>query len=191
MNGIMDEQGLGERLLGEGDLPAQLSGPNFGAFLLAVLWAPVHGLWGWFAVFVALEGLESFLGLTHARFLGVGFPPLVAMTVFRIVYWTATLVFALRADRLVWSRRRRQATRVSEPGRAPKPITVATYVAHRRIWTAVGLIGVAIGLVSLAFFRVDSATAADILVTTGTQAVLLVALFVYDRTRRASPAPTT
>ena len=50
--------GLTRLRLGEGEFPRQLDRVNFGAFLLAVLWAPWHRLWTWFAVFLGLEILS-------------------------------------------------------------------------------------------------------------------------------------
>jgi hypothetical protein len=59
-----------ELRLGEGEFPPELDRVNFGAFLLAFLWAPFHRLWGWFGVFVVLEALESAMGLSPPRFFG-------------------------------------------------------------------------------------------------------------------------
>jgi hypothetical protein len=65
----MEAEPTGPRL-GEGEFPPELDTVNFGAFLLGVLWAPFHRLWGWFAVFVVLEVLESVMELSTPRFLG-------------------------------------------------------------------------------------------------------------------------
>jgi len=172
--------------LGEGEFPPDLDRVNFGALLLAFIWAPSHGLWGWFGVFAVLEALESVIGL-NVRLLGGAFEQPVAMIAFRIVYWTVTVAFALQANRLVWADERGRAAGAKN-GTAPKPgFLVAKYVSNQRVWTWVGLVLLAGAPLSLLIGSVNRipGAAADVLATFATQAVLLAGLFVYDRMRIA------
>ena len=119
--------------LGEGELPRELERVNFGAFLLAVLWAPFHRLWGWFGVFVALEVLESVMGMSRLRFFGGALERPAAMVAFRIVYWTVTVAFALRANRLVWTEERKRALRTKGRSGARRPSLVSKYSSNQRV----------------------------------------------------------
>lgn len=170
--------GTSELHLGEGDFPPQLDRVNYGAFLLSFLWAPAHRLWGWFAVFVALEALESAIGF-NAPILGGVFEQPLALLAFRIVYWAITLWFALQANRLAWSVARKRA----ESSR-PTP-TLARYAAHQRAWTVAGIVLLAAAPLSLLVESVRTMPGAvgDVVATVAAQAVLLAALFVYDRVR--------
>lgn len=171
--------------LGEGDFPPELDRVNFGAFLLAFLWAPFHRLWGWFAAFAALETLESAIGLSTPTFLGGVLRQPVVMAGFRIVYWSVTVVFALRANRLVWAEERRRAAR-ARGGSVPKPPSaVSRYASNERVWALVGVVLLAGAPLSLLIGPVGNSpgNVADVLVTVGTQAVLLAVLFAYDRVR--------
>jgi hypothetical protein len=158
---------------------------NFGAFLLGFLWAPSHRLWGWFSVFVALEVLESAIGLNARGFLGGVFERPAAMVAFRIVYWTVTVAFALRANRLVWAEERKRAARMkgASAGRLPSP--ASRYAFNQRVWTGVGLVLLVASPLSLLIGSVSRTPGAvvDVAVTVGTQAILLVGLWVYDRMR--------
>jgi hypothetical protein len=173
--------------LGEGEFPPELDRVNFGAFLLGVLWAPFHRLWGWFGVFVVLEVIESAMGLSALRFFGGVFEQPVAMVAFRIVYWTVTVVFALRANRLVWTEERKRAARTKGESVPRRPSLVSRYTSNQRVWTIVGLILLVAAPLSLLIGSVSSIPRAvvDVAVTVGTQAILLVGLFVYDRMRIA------
>jgi hypothetical protein len=64
---------------------------------------------------------------------------------------------------------------------------VSKYVSNERVWTLVGLVLLAGTPLSLLIGPVSSIPGAvgDVAVTVGTQAVLLVGLFVYDRVRVA------
>jgi hypothetical protein len=144
-------------------------------------------LWGWFAVFVVLEALESAMGLSSPQFLGGVFEQPAAMFAFRVVYWSVTIAFALRANRLVWSAESRRTAR-TRGGTTPRlPALVSRYVSHQRTWTLAGLILLAAAPLSLLIRSVSSrpGAIADVAVTVGTQAILLVGLFVYDRVRLA------
>jgi hypothetical protein len=174
----------GELRLGEGDFPPELDRVNFGAFLLGVLWAPWHRLWGWFGAFVALEILESVIGLTMLRFLGGALVQLVAMVTFRIVYWTVTVAFALRANRLVWTEERKRAARPRGPAVPRRPARVAEYLAAQRIWTVAGLIILA-GTPLLLLVGSISGSSGVVVATVGTQTILLAPLFAYDKMRVA------
>lgn len=175
--------------LGEGEFPRQLNRVNFGAFLLAVLWAPFHRLWGWFAVFAVLEVLESAIALSAPRSFGGVFEQPAAMVAFRIVYWTVTVAFALRANRLVWAKEHQRATRAR--GEAiPKRIPLASrYASNQRVWMIVGLILLVATPLSLLVGSVNSRPGAvvDVAVTVGIQAILLLGLSVYDRMRIVDP----
>jgi hypothetical protein len=169
--------------LGEGEFPPELDRANFGAFLLAVLWAPFHRLWGWFGVFVVLEALESAMGLSAPGFFGGVFEQPVAIVGFRIVYWTVTVAFALRANRLVWTEERKRAARTKGEAALRRPSLVSRYASNQRVWTLVGLIllvGTPLSLLIGSVNRISGAVV-DVAVTVGTQAVLLAGLFVYDR----------
>lgn len=171
-----------ELRLGEGEFPAELDRVNFGAFLLGVLWAPWHRLWGWFAVLVAMEILESVVGLTMLRFLGGMVAQIIGMVVFRIGYWTVMVVFGLRANRLVWNAEERRVARAGgSPSRRPALIT--KYVAAERVWAVVGLVLLALAPLSLLFGFPGSRSDVmfDVVSTIGTQIILMIALFVYDR----------
>lgn len=183
----------GDLRLGEGEFPARLDRVNFGAFLLAVLWAPWHRLWGWFAVFVALEILESVVGLTGLTFFPGALAQLVAMTTFRIVYWTVTVAFAMRANRLVWARSGKVVADGDAASNRPRPGSVSTYIAHQRLWTVAGLIGLILAPLSLLIGSVRGIPDAvfDVAVTVGVQAVLLVGLFAYDKMRSAGRGPSS
>lgn len=171
--------------LGEGEFPWGLDRVNFGAFLLAVLWAPFHRLWGWFGVFVALEALESAMALSAPGSFGGLFENPAVMVGFRIVYWTVTVAFALRANRLVWEGERRRAARAEGVSIPRLPSLVSTYASHQRTWTAVGLILLVGTPLSLLIGPVSGIPGAfvDVAVTVGIQAVLLAGLFVYDSVR--------
>jgi hypothetical protein len=160
---------------------------SFGAFLLAFLWAPLHRLWGWFGVFVLLETLESAMGLSAPGFLGGVFDHPVVMVGFRIVYWTVTVVFALRANRLVWTEERKRAARTKGERVLRRHPLVSGYVSNQRVWTIVGLVLLVGTPLSLLIGAVNSIRGAafDVAVTVGTQVVLLAGLFVYDRARIA------
>ena len=181
-------QGAGETepsglRLGEGEFPPELDRVNFGAFLLAVFWAPLHRLWAWFGVFVVLEALESALAMSMLPF----FEQTAVMVAFRIVYWTVTVAFALRANRLVWTEERKRAVRrIGSVTR--RPSLVSRYASNQRVWTYVGLILLAATPLSLLIRSVNSSPRAvvDLAVTVGTQAILLAGLFVYDRVRIAA-----
>lgn len=173
--------------LGEGDFPHGLDRVNLGAFLLAFLWAPFHRLWAWFAVFVVLEALESVLGLSAPGFLGGLLEQPAVVVGFRVVYWTLTVVFALRANRLVWALQRERGSRAArEPGVKRPPLT-SSYVSNQRIWALIGLLA----LVAMPLFlfigpvKAIPGAVGDVAVTTGVQAILLGALFMYDRVRTA------
>jgi hypothetical protein len=174
--------------LGEGEFPPELDRVNFGAFLLGVLWAPFHRLWGWFAVFVVLEALESAMGLSSPRFLGGVFARPVTMVAFRIVYWTVTVAFALRANRLVWTEECKRGARTDGAPVRGRPFLVSRYVSNQRVWTLVGLILLAVTPLSLLVGPVNSipGAVADVVVTVGTQAILLAGLWLYDRMRIAN-----
>ena len=177
---------MGSRL-GEGEFPPELDRVNFGAFLLAFLWAPFHRLWGWFSVFVVLEALESAMGLSAPGFLGGVFEQPVVVVGFRIVYWTVTVAFALQANRLVWTQQRKRAARTKGESVVRQRSLVSRYVSHQRVWTLVGLILLVGTPLSLLIGAVSSVPGAvgDVAVTVGTQALLLVGLFVYDRVQNA------
>ena len=173
--------------LGQGELPMELDRVNFGAFLLAVLWAPFHRLWGWFAVFVVLELLESAIGLSTPQLLGGLFEQPAVTVAFRIAYWTVTVAFALRANRLVWAVERKRAARAID-GSVPKPPSlVSRYASNQRIWALVGVVLLIATPLSLLIGSVKSVPGSivDAAVTVGAQAILLVGLFVYDRARVA------
>jgi hypothetical protein len=173
--------------LGEGEFPQELDRVNFGAFLLAFLWAPFHRLWGWFGVFVVLEGLESVMGLSAPGSFGGVFERPVVMVGFRIVYWAVTVAFALQANRLVWAEEHSRAARSKDESVARRPSLVARYVSHERVWALVGLILLVTTPLSLLIGSVNKipGAATDVAVTVGAQAVLLVGLFVFDRVRIA------
>jgi hypothetical protein len=173
--------------LGEGEFPLGLDRVNFGAFLLAFLWAPFHRLWGWFGVFVVLEGLESAMGLSAPGFLGGVFEQPAVVVGFRIVYWTVTVAFALRANRLVWAEARKRAARTEAEPVPRRPSLVSRYCSNQRVWTLTGLILLVGAPLSLLIGSVRSIPGAvvDVAVTVGTQVVLLAGLFVYDRVRIA------
>ena len=187
---MVQAAGAAERMdlrLGEGEFPPELDRVNFGAFLLAILWAPVHRLWGWFGVFVVLEALESAMGLSAPGFLGGVLEQPVMLVGFRIVYWTVTVAFALRANRLVWTEQRKRAARTKDRSVPRQPSLVSRYASNQRVWTLVGLILLVGTPLSLLIGSVNSVpgAAVDVAVTVGTQGVLLVGLFVYDRVRIA------
>lgn len=182
--GVAETTGL---RLGGGEFPPELDRVNFGAFLLAFLWAPFHRLWGWFGVFVLLEALESAMGLSAPGFLGGVFEQPVVTVGFRIVYWTVTVAFALRANRLVWEQERKRVARTTRQSAARPPSLVSRYVSNQRVWTLIGvilLVGMPLSLLIGPVNRISGAVA-DVAVTVGTQAALLVGLFVYDRVRIA------
>lgn len=173
--------------VGEGEFPVELDRVNFGAFLLAFLWAPAHRLWGWFAVFAALETLESAMGLSAPGFLGGVFERPAVMIGFRVVYWSATVVFALRANRLAWRAQQKLAARATRGGTARRRALVSKYASNQRVWALVGivlLVGTPLSLLVSSVRSVPGA-AQDVAVTVGTQAVLLVGLWLYDRSRVA------
>ena len=175
--------------MGEGEFPLELDRVNFGAFLLAVIWAPFHRLWAWFGVFVVLEVLESAMGLGALRFFGGVFEQPAAMVAFRIVYWTVTVVFALRANRLVWTEERKRAARAEgvSPSRSGPPSSRGTPPTSVS-WTLVGLILLVATPLSLliGFGEQQSEAPSSMwLVTVGIQAILLVGLWGYDRLRIA------
>jgi hypothetical protein len=173
--------------LGEGELPPELDRVNLGAFLLAVVWAPVHRRWGWFAVFVVLELLESAMGLSAPRFLGGLFERPAVMIGFRIVYWSVTVVFALRANRLVWAVERKLAAQAKSESLLGRPSLVSRYASNQRVWALVGFALLLAAPLSLLIGSVKSIPGAvvDVALTVGTQAILLVGLFVYNRVRVA------
>ena len=177
--------GPSELHLGEGEFPDALDRVNFGAFLLSALWAPWHGLWGWFLVFVALEILESIVGLTHLRFVSGTAAQLAVMVAFRVVYWTVTIAFALRANRLVWARACKRAVRSGSASELHRPAPVVSYVSGQRVWAVAGLVLLAASPLSLLVGGIGNRPGAlvDVATTAGTQAVLLGAMFVYDRMR--------
>ena len=181
-SGMVETDAPPDLRLGDGALPRELDHANYGAFLLAVLWAPIHRLWGWFAVFVALEALESVIGL-NANFLGGVFEQPLGMVVFRTIYWGLTVAFALQANRLVWAEHGRRAVRAPE-GARPRPLT-ARYVGNQRIWTIVGVGLLVAGPLSLLVPAVGGLPGAlgDVVTTTGAQVILLVALFAWNRVR--------
>ncbi len=173
--------------LGEGEFPPELDRVNFGAFLLAFLWAPFHRLWGWFGVFVILEALESAMGFSAPGSLGGLFEQPVVMVGFRIVYWTVTVAFALRANRLVWTEQSKRAARTKGES-VPRPPSLASrYASNQRVWTLVGIVLLVGTPLTLLIGSVNSIPGAfvDVAVTVGTQAVLLAGLFAYDRVRIA------
>jgi hypothetical protein len=185
-------QQTGSRL-GEGEFPPELDRVNFGAFLLAFLWAPLHRLWGWFGVFVLLEALESAMGLSAPGFFGGVFDQPVVTVGFRIVYWTVTVAFALRANRLVWTQERERAARAEGESVVRPPSLVSRYASNQRVWALVGLILLVGTPLSLLIGSVNSIPGAvvDVAVTVGAQAVLLAGLFVYNSVRsrlRATPS---
>lgn len=173
--------------LGEGEFPSELDRVNFGAFLLAFIWAPFHRLWGWFGAFVVLEAFESAVGLNGSGFLGGAFERPVPMLVFRIVYWTVTIAFALQANRLVWADERRRAARAKGAPRPRQPSLVSRYTSNQRVWTLVGLILLVSTPLTLLIGSINRVPGAvvDVAVTAGTQALLLAGLVVYDRVRIA------
>jgi hypothetical protein len=174
-----------EPRLGEGEFPPGLDRVNFGAFLLAFIWAPAHRLWGWFGVFFVLEALESVMGLSTPGFLGGAFERPVVMVAFRIVYWTVTVAFGLRANRLVWAEECKRAARTEGEAGPRRPSLVSRYESNQRVWALVGLILLVGSPLSLLIGSVNSipGAVADVAATVGAQAVLLVALFVYDKAR--------
>ena len=173
--------------LGEGEFPPELDHVNFGAFLLAFLWAPFHRLWGWFSVFVLLEALESAMGLSAPGFLGGVFEQPAVMLGFRIVYWTVTVAFGLRANRLVWAEERKRAARTKGESVPRRPLLVSRYASNQRVWTMVGITLLVVSPLSLLIGSVNSrpGAVADVAVTVGTQAILAAGLWVYDRVRIA------
>ena len=180
--------GVGEPIgprLGEGEFPPELDRVNFGAFLLAFIWAPFHRLWGWFGVFAVLEALESAMGLSSPGFLGGALEQPAVVVGFRVVYWSVTVAFALRANRLVWEEERKRAARTEDSAAARRPPLVSRYAANQRIWTLVGLVLLVVTPLSLLIGSVRSVPGAvvDVAVTIGVQATLLVGLWAYDRMR--------
>jgi hypothetical protein len=182
---IVEAEQTGSRI-GEGEFPPELDRVNYGAFLLAFLWAPVHRLWGWFGVFLVLEALESAMGLSAPGFLGGVFERPAVTVGFRIVYWTVTVAFALRANRLVWTQERKRAARTKGESAPRRPALVSRYASNQRVWALVGLILLVGTPLSLLIGPVSSIPGAvvDVAVTVGAQAVLLAGLFVCDRVRR-------
>jgi hypothetical protein len=180
----MEAEPTGLRL-GDGEFPSELDRVNLGAFLLAVLWAPFHRLWGWFAVFVALELLESVMGLSSPRSFGGVFAQPVAMVAFRIVYWTVTVAFALRANRLVWAEEGKRAARSEGISVSPQRSLISRYAANQRVWTLVGVVLLAVTPLSLLIGPLGTSPGAvtDVELTVGTQAILLAGLWVYDAWR--------
>lgn len=180
-----------EPRLGEGEFPPALDRVNFGAFLLGVIWAPFHRLWGWFAVFVALEVLESAMGLSTPQFLGGVLEQPVAMVAFRIVYWAVTVAFALQANRLVWTVERKRASRTKAESDLRRPSSVSRYASNQRVWAIVGLVLLAATPLSLLVGPVSSVPGAalDVALTVGIQAILLAGLFTYDRVRSGRQRP--
>lgn len=172
---------------GDGELPPELDRVNFGAFLLAFLWAPFHRLWVWFGVFVVLEALESAIGLGAPGSFGGLFEQPVVMFGFRVVYWIVTVAFALRANRLVWVGERRRVARTIGGDALRQPALVSRYAFNQRVWAVVGLlllVGTPLCLLIGSVRRVPGAVV-DVAVTLGTQAILLGGLWVHDRARIA------
>lgn len=173
--------------LGEGEFPRGLDRVNFGAFLLAFLWAPFHRLWGWFGVFLVLEVFESAMGLSAPGFLHGVFEQPVVTVGFRVVYWTVTIAFALRANRLVWTEERTRAARAKGESLSKPPSLASRYASNQRLWTIAGLVLLAGTPLTLLIRSVNGVPGAvtDVTVTVGTQAILLAGLFAYDRVRIA------
>jgi hypothetical protein len=127
------------------------------------------------------------MGLNKPRLLGGALEQPVVMVTFRIVYWTLTVAFALRANRLVWAVERKRAARAKAESVLMRPSLVSRYASNQRVWALVGLVLLIGAPLSLLIGSVSSIPGAvvDVAVTVGTQAILLVGLFVYDRVRIA------
>jgi hypothetical protein len=109
------------------------------------------------------------------------------MAAFRIVYWTLTVAFATRANRLVWAVERKRAALAKGESVLRRPSLVSRYASNQRVWALVGLVLLIATPLSLLIGSVNSipGAVADVAVTVGAQAILLVGLFVYDRDRIA------
>ena len=168
---------------GQGDLPPELDTLNWSAVFWSGLWALVHGLWSWFAAFAALTaaGLAAYF-LASSLVPGAR-PVLVILTVLHSVAgMVLTIVFAYRANRLLWQRERERLD-AWEGASAPLPKkTVGGYLRSQYRWALIGLAVSVIETVQNAW----SVLGTELMYTSALVAVellVLLGLFVFERSR--------
>jgi hypothetical protein len=130
------------RLIGDGQLPPELNGVNWGAFWLTWLWALFNGLWEWVLIILAsvfaLEQVASGVAYSIGGLNAVGWF-IFADRIFSGVFGAASaVVFGVWGNRLVWWRERR---RIAASGGNPRrPKTLEHYVSAQKGWTIAGFI---------------------------------------------------
>ena len=128
------------RLLGAGEFPPELDRVSWGAALLSFWWAITHGLMRWTLVFIGLGLAQATVWYLMRRAGLEGDLPAV-LTVVLISALTGvglSVLFGVRANRLVWAREAAIDKSDVHPGARSGP-TVAKYVRDERIWAIAGV----------------------------------------------------
>lgn len=185
------DQGLSaEPRIGEGVIPERLNRLNVGAFLLAPLWALMHGIWPWFFAFLGVVGFNVVGWFAVSGLLGGS---LVARILWQVVGQGLGLAlsgtFAFRANRLVWEEEHRRIYSQPSP---QAPDLVTKFERDQRNWLIGGFVLVA--YVGIAPFLITGLGDPYLIGSQlGYAAVELIAvgvLYVWDRSGRPRTART-
>jgi hypothetical protein len=173
--------------IGEGEFPAELDRPNWGAGLFALFWVWIYKVRGWrlalTALFIVPLVIENAVLLFIDPQTTFQTTVVVLGLVTDLAYLVARVYFGLNANRIIWELQRER--REAAGGDPAKPIPAWRYAKSTRFWTRLGLAIVALSCVAevaLLVFRPESRSGA--LATWPIGAVVLIATFVIDRWRR-------
>lgn len=173
-------------LVGEGPLPRSLDRLNWGALLLPVWWALVHGVWGWFVVMTGWWILGRGLSIVAYRVLGTSLPlRVLAYSAISLIGWVVVVPLARRANALFWIREGNRMTRESDQSVPRSSATVEKYTKGQRTWAIVGLVAMAYGYTAGGYLMLhrSGATLIDLSVDVAVNVAVLAVLYLWDRQR--------
>jgi hypothetical protein len=151
--------------LGQGEFPAELDRPNWGAAIFVVIWVFLYAVKRWRAWLVSLIVVPLLVENVVLLFIGADRPLTIARQVLDpltlATFWVIQIAFGLNANRIIW---RQQQARFDSAGSDPRrPIPMWRFRKSIRFWTRLGLalvvLGVTINVVLLAVHRESLAVA--------------------------------
>jgi hypothetical protein len=164
--------------VGAGEFPYELDRVNWGAALLAIYWAALHGIWRWFFGLLGARIVWFAVWYAVDTYLPAPSPTaaLIRVAVGALLLPGIDAVFAVRANRLFW-KRDQSVPRLAGP--------TADYVGRQKTWAWVGAVLLGLGSASIVSEAVTRwpASLASVASTVGPLVVLCV-LYAYDRSRR-------
>ena len=166
---------------GQGDLPEDLDRLNWSAVFLGILWALLHGTWGWFAVLGGIRLATIPLSMYVMALRPSWGLLLIWVVLATLLEWGVAALFGFRANRAAWEA---EAKRIATGRHQPPALTrtVAQFKNSQRALLWVGIILTAIGYpLSVATSEHPAARPLPTLVGVVCTIAILAALLFLDR----------